>query len=93
MQGISLNRSVIGEANSADFDVRTTIHGRIRGFRARKGRGLKHIACKGLLAATLWLLLEPTHGLSQADATSINLLNPRNGGQVIVATRDRKSVV
>jgi len=40
------------------------------------------------LLATNWLLLTPTDGLSQADATSINLLNPKNGGQVIVATSD-----
>jgi hypothetical protein len=58
------------------------------GFLAEKRKGLRHVACKGLLAATIWLLLTPTHGLSQTDATSINLLNPRNGGQVIVATSD-----
>ena len=58
------------------------------GFRAGKGKQLKHTVCKGLLAATLWLLLEPTHGLSQADATSMNLLSKTNGGQVVVASSD-----
>jgi hypothetical protein len=58
------------------------------GFRAKKRQKLQTIACKGLLAATLWLLLQPSHGLSQADATPINLLSPSNGGQVVVASSD-----
>lgn len=36
--------------------------------------------------ATISLLLTPSDGLSQASSTSINLLNPKNGGQVVVAT-------
>jgi hypothetical protein len=47
-----------------------------------------NIACQVLLAATLGLLLEPTHGLSQASSSLSNLLDPNNGGQVIVATSD-----
>jgi Sad1 / UNC-like C-terminal len=57
-------------------------------FRAGKGKGLKHIARKGLLAATLWLLLEPTIGLSQASGPLINLLDPKKGGQVMAETKD-----
>jgi hypothetical protein len=57
-------------------------------FRAEKGKGLKHIACKGLLAATLWLLLEPTIGLSQASAPLINLLDTKKGGQLVASTKD-----
>jgi hypothetical protein len=57
-------------------------------FRIGRGKGLKHIAGKGLLAAILWLLFEPTIGLSQASSSLSNLLAPNNGGQVIVATSD-----
>jgi hypothetical protein len=83
----SLDRAVIGEPNSADFGARPTSNDRIRGLRTRKAI-LGRIACKGLLVATLWLLLEPTHGLSQASSSLSNLLDPNNGGQVIVATSD-----
>jgi hypothetical protein len=38
--------------------------------------------------ATICVLLTPAHGLSQADATPINLLSPQNGGQVVVASSD-----
>jgi hypothetical protein len=55
-------------------------------LRTIKASSLWCIACKGLLVATIWLLLEPTHGLSQASSSLSNLLAPNNGGQVIVAT-------
>jgi hypothetical protein len=87
MKGILLDRVVIGEANSPEFGARATTHEGIRRLRAKKtivGR----IAPKGLLVATICVLLTPTHGLSQADATPINLLSPSNGGQVVVASSD-----
>jgi hypothetical protein len=79
MRGTSLNRAAIEEANKSDLSARATTD--------EMNCGL-HIVCKGLLVATLWLLLAPTHGLSQADATSINLLSKNNGGQVVVATNE-----
>jgi hypothetical protein len=88
MQGTSLDRAALGRANSRHLGARAIADEWNRDLRAGKGKGLKHIACKGLLAATLWLLLQPRFGLSQIDGTSINLLNPKNGGQVVVAASD-----
>src|SRR5271166_1839482 len=79
MRGISLNRAAIEEANKSDLSARATTD--------ELNCGL-HIVCKGLLVVTVWLLLAPTHGLSQASSTSINLLNPKNGGQVVVSASD-----
>jgi hypothetical protein len=88
MQGILLDRVLIAEANSPGFRARATTHGRIRDFRAKKRQRLQTIAWKGLIAATIFVLLTPIHGLSQADATPINLLSPTNGGQVVMASSD-----
>lgn len=88
MQGISLNRAAIREANSTDCGPRAIIHKGIRGLRARKASSLERTTCRGLLWVTVWLLLVPTRGVSQASSSPINLLSPKNGGQVIVATSD-----
>lgn len=87
MQGISLDRVVIGEANSPGFGARATTHERIPGLRAEKTI-LGRIARKWLSVAAICVLLTPTHGLSQADTTPINLLSPSNRGQVVVASSD-----
>lgn len=77
MRGISLNRAAIEAPNKSDLSAGATTN--------EMNCGL-HIVRKGLLVVTLWLLLEPTHGFSQTDDTSINLLSKNNGGQVVVAT-------
>jgi len=63
---------------------RATSNGRTR----RKKAILGQIAGQGLWASAICLLLTSTHGFSQADATSINLLSKNNGGQVVVASSD-----
>jgi hypothetical protein len=88
MQGISLNRPVIGEAKSTDCGARATAHKGIRGLRAVKGRTLERLGRYGILVVTVWLLLAPTSGFSQASSSPINLLSPKNGGQVVVATNN-----
>ena len=88
MQGISLNRPVIGEAKSTNFGGRATAHKGIRGLRAVNGRTLERLGRYGILGVTIWLLLEPSLGLSQASAPLINLLDPKKGGQVVAATQD-----
>ena len=42
----------------------------------------------GLFAVTVWLLLKATLGVSQTSAPLINLLDSKNGAQVILATSD-----
>ena len=42
----------------------------------------------GLFGVTMWLLLKATIGVSQTGAPLINLLDAKNGAQVIVATSD-----
>jgi hypothetical protein len=39
----------------------------------------------GLFAVTVWLLLKATLGVSQTSAPLINLLDSKNGAQVILA--------
>jgi hypothetical protein len=70
-----------------EWDSGATTHYRISGSRAEKSI-LERITSIGLVVATTWVLLTPIHGLSQANATPINLLNPKNGGQVVVASSD-----
>lgn len=88
MKGTSLDRAALGRANNRHLGARAIADEWTPDLRAGKGKGLKHIACQVLLATTLWLSLEPTQGLSQADATSINLLSKGNGGHVVVASSD-----
>jgi hypothetical protein len=88
MQERSLDRVVMEVANKRELDARAVANEMNRSLEARKGGSLGRIACKGLLVVTIWLLLASTHGLSQASSTSINLLNPKNGGQVVVETSD-----
>jgi hypothetical protein len=87
MPGTSLNRTAIERTNKSDASARPTSNERIGGLRTRKTI-LGRLACKGLLVATIWLLLTPGHGLSQSSAPLINLLDPKKGGQVIEATKD-----
>lgn len=58
------------------------------GLRAKKQRSLRRIACYALLWVTILLLLTPTRGASETASSSINLLDPKTGGQVVVATKD-----
>jgi hypothetical protein len=58
------------------------------GLRARKRNSLGRTARYGLFGVTLWLLLKATIGVSQTSVELINLLDPKNGGQVVVATSD-----
>lgn len=88
MQGISLNRAAIREANSTDCGTRAITHRGIRGLRTRKASRLERTTCYGLLWVTVCLLLMPTRGVSQASSSPINLLSPKNGGQVVVATNE-----
>lgn len=88
MQGISLNRPVIGEAKSTDFGARATAHKGIRGLRTVKGRALERLGRYGILGVTIWLLLGPSLGVSQTNTLVINLLDPKKGGQVVAATND-----
>jgi hypothetical protein len=46
------------------------------------------ITCYGLLGATVLLLVASTRAVAQASSAAINLLDPKNGGQVVVATTD-----
>jgi hypothetical protein len=87
MRRTSLNRAAIEEANKSDLSARATTEMN-RGLPVGKERSFRHISRKGLLVASLSLLLAPTLGLSQAGSTSINLLSPKNGGQVVVAASD-----
>jgi hypothetical protein len=59
------------------------------GLRVAKERSFRGIARYSLLWATVWLLLVLTLGASKASSSSINLLDPKNGGQVVVTTSDR----
>jgi hypothetical protein len=88
MGATSLDRVARGGANNGDSRSKATTDEMYRGLWAEKGRSLRHIARKGLLVASLWFLLAPTLGLSQSGSTSINLLNPKNGGQIVVAASD-----
>jgi hypothetical protein len=88
MQGLSINRALIAQANSTDFSARPTSNERIRGSRTRKVM-LGRIARYGILGVTVWLLLGPRLGVSQTSAPLINLLDPKKGGQVIAATNDK----
>jgi hypothetical protein len=81
MGATSLDHVAGGGASMATTEVKL-------GLGVGKERSFGHISLKGLLVAAVWLLLAPTLGLSQASSTSINLLNPRNGGQVVVAASD-----
>jgi hypothetical protein len=58
------------------------------GWRVRKRSSLGRTARYGLFGVTIWLLLEATLGVSQNSGLLNNLLAPKNGGQVIVATSD-----
>jgi hypothetical protein len=88
MQGISINRAVIGKAKNTDSDARATAHKWIRGLRAVKARTLGRLGRYGILGVTVWSLLGPSLGVSQTVAPLINLLDPKKGGQVMVATND-----
>lgn len=58
------------------------------GLRVAKGRSFRGIARYSLVGATVWLLLVPTLGVLQASSSSINLLDPKNGGHVLVTTKE-----
>jgi hypothetical protein len=56
----------------------------MQGISVKRGK----IARYGLFGVTIWLLLKATLGVSQTGAPLINLLDSKNGGQVILATSD-----
>jgi hypothetical protein len=88
MQQRSLNRPAIGLANNSDLASRPIANNMDCGLRAKKERSLRRIACYALLNVTILLLLTPIRGASETASSSINLLDPKNGGQVVVATKD-----
>ena len=84
----SLNCAAIGEATNRKPVLRAT-HERKRGSSNGKGRNFGRILCCVLLGATVLLLVAPTRAVAQASSAVINLLDPENGGQVVVATQER----
>jgi hypothetical protein len=98
MQRTSLNCAVTEETSQGGSGTRA-INGEMNGsFRVRKGREFGRVVRYGVLGVAAWLLLVPARGAAQASQSSIrapqassspiNLLSPRNGGQVVVATND-----
>lgn len=88
MKERKLNCAAIGEATDRDPVFRATTNERKRGSFNGKARTFGRILCYGLLGATVLLLLAPTRAVAQAGSATINLLDPKNGGQVVVATGD-----
>jgi hypothetical protein len=88
MKERSLNCAAIGEATNRDPVFRATTNERKRGSFNGKAMTFGRILCYGLLGATVLLLLAPTRSVAQAGSATINLLDPKNGGQIVVATKD-----
>src|ERR1700730_911702 len=84
MQGTTLNRAAIEEANKIDLSARAITNETNEGLWASLG----YIARYGLLVVTVWLLPTSPRGVSQGSSPAINLLSPKNGGQIVVATND-----
>jgi hypothetical protein len=76
-----ITRAANGDGSNSD---KTTTNEMKRSLLAQRIEHLWRIACYTLLGTTLLLFVLPTRGVAQA----INLLNPKNGGQVVLATTD-----